>query len=212
MNTNTPNPGSGQYNGNSMIDMLRTQMMTMTMFSSMNGNKNSGGDGRGSTATDGLYGLLYIFLITQFIEFICKNAPVWIAFIVNYYKDKIKASKLANSFSDKINNTIQTKSSSIIVKLSINDADNIIGNVLDSNNVIVSSNNVIDNVIESSNNVIESSDNMNYNKYQSWDGSDNDMNYDKYPSWDGSKKTNKNEVNDIEKYFPTRDLSKYKNY
>ena len=160
MNTNTPNPGSGQYSGNSMIDMFRTQMMTMTMFSSINGNKNSGEDGRGSTATDGLYGLLYIFLITQFIEFICKNAPVWIAFIVNYYKYKIKASKLANSFSDKINNTIQTKSSSIIVKLSINDADNIIGNVLDSNNVIVSSNNVIDNVIESSNNVIESSDNV----------------------------------------------------
>jgi hypothetical protein len=51
---------------------------------------------------------------------------------------------------------------------------------------------------------------MNYNKYQSWDGSDNDMNYNKYPSLDDSKKINEYEVNDIEKYFPTRDLSKYK--
>jgi len=131
MNANMPHIASGgQYSGNSMIDMFRTQIMTMTMFSSINGNKNDESSGKGSTTTDGLYGLLYIFLITQFIEFICKNAPVWIAFIVNYYKNKVKTSKLANSLSNTINNKIQTKSSSIIVKLSVNDAENVIGQAL----------------------------------------------------------------------------------
>ena len=123
------NVNGGQYSGNNMIDIFRTQLMTMTMFSSMNGNKNTGTTSQ-SAAADGLYGLLYIFLITQFVDFICKNAPMWIAFIVKYYKDKVKTSKLANSLSNTINNKIQTKSSSIIVKLSINDAENVIGQAL----------------------------------------------------------------------------------
>ena len=125
----SPNVNGGQYSGNNMIDIFRTQLMTMTMFSSMNGNKNTGTTSQ-SAAADGLYGLLYIFLITQFVDFICKNAPMWIAFIVKYYKDKVKTSKLANSLSNTINNKIQTKSSSIIVKLSINDAENVIGQAL----------------------------------------------------------------------------------
>ena len=44
-----PNTSGGQYSGNNMIDMFRTQLMTMTMFSSMNGNKNTGTTGQVAT-------------------------------------------------------------------------------------------------------------------------------------------------------------------
>jgi len=124
---------SSSSGSNNMMDMFRSQLMTMTMFSSMNGNGNRHGTGTGtgtSTMTDGLYGILYIFLITQFVDFLCKNAPILLAQFMKYYKDKIKSSKLANSLSVTINNQVHIKSSSIIIKLSITDNENIIGQAL----------------------------------------------------------------------------------
>ncbi len=116
-------------NGNGMMDMFRSQLMTMTMFSTMNGNNKQSGGGS-STMTDSLYGMLYIFLITQFVDFLCKNVPHLIASIVKYYKNKINSSKLVNSLSVTINNQVHIKSSSIIIKLSITDNENIIGQAL----------------------------------------------------------------------------------
>ena len=98
--------------GNNFMDMFRSQMMTMTMVSSMTGN------------------LLYIFLITQLVDFLTKNLPIFIRLIFNYYKDKIKSSQLANSLSVTINNTVHIKCSSIIIKITVNDSDNIIGQSL----------------------------------------------------------------------------------
>jgi len=77
-------PTTGMHGGsgassNNMMDMFRSQLMTMTMFSSMNSNNGNNGkysgngthnSGSGSSAsnamTDSLYGMLYVFLITQF--------------------------------------------------------------------------------------------------------------------------------------------------
>lgn len=129
-------PTTQHSNGNGMMDMFRSQLMTMTMFSSMNGNNKQSGTGSGSsgssgnTMTDSLYGMLYIFLITQFVDFLCKNAPLLLAQIVKFYKHKINSSKLVNSLSVTINNQVHIKSSSIIIKLSITDNENIIGQAL----------------------------------------------------------------------------------
>ena len=132
-------PTMSTNGGNNMMDMFRSQLMTMTMFSSMNGNNKQGaGTGTGSNSSnsnsssmsDSLYGMLYIFLITQFVDFLCKNAPLLLASFINYYKNKIKSSKLANSLSVTINNQVHVKSASIIIKLSITDNDNIIGQAL----------------------------------------------------------------------------------
>ena len=113
--------------GNNFMDMFRSQMMTMTMVSSMTGNHKKGDS---SSTSDYLYGLLYIFLITQLVDFLTKNLPILIRLIFNYYKDKIKSSQLANSLSVTINNTVHIKCSSIIIKITVNDSDNIIGQSL----------------------------------------------------------------------------------
>lgn len=139
--TSIPNIQQGYgYNGqhmntptnSGMMDMFRSQLMTMTMFSSMNSNTNkqTTGSNSNSTMSDSLYGMLYIFLITQFVDFVFKNAPLVVAFLIKYYKDKINNSKFINSVTVKINNTVQTKSSSIIVKLNIADNENIMGQAL----------------------------------------------------------------------------------
>ena len=131
---------SGSGSSSNMMDMFRSQLMTMTMFSSMNGNNNKysgnsshtndGGGSGGGVMSDTIYGMMYVFLITQFMDFFCKNAPLLLSSIVKYYKDKIKSSKLANSLSVTINNQVHIKSSSIIIKLSITDNENIIGQAL----------------------------------------------------------------------------------
>ena len=101
--TVTPN------NGGNIMDLFLSQMMTMTMFSSM-----SGGNKKEGSTSDSLYGMLYILIITQLIDFLCKNLPIFVKFVINYYNDKLKSSQLVNSLSVTINNKIQIKSSSII--------------------------------------------------------------------------------------------------
>jgi hypothetical protein len=147
MNINaSPHMNHGHMNtNNGMMDMFRSQLMTMTMFSTINGNNMNGNTknsdtkhndtykqtgGNNSVMSDSLYGMLYIFLITQFVDFVCKNMPVLIAYLAKYYRDKINNSKFINSVTVNINNKIQTKSSSIIVKLNIADTENTMGQAL----------------------------------------------------------------------------------
>jgi hypothetical protein len=47
--------------GNGMMDMLKTQLMTMTMVSSMNGNEKTGN----------FFNVIYIFFATGVIDFLC---------------------------------------------------------------------------------------------------------------------------------------------
>ena len=56
-----------QMNGNNMMEMIKTQLMTFTMMKSMNGNDdNSGQD-------NGMLNMIYIFLATAVIDFISNQ-------------------------------------------------------------------------------------------------------------------------------------------
>ena len=60
---NIPHP---PQQGNGLMDMIKSQMITMTMMSSMNGNANS---------NQSVFALLYIFIITQVIEAFTRHMP-----------------------------------------------------------------------------------------------------------------------------------------
>ena len=67
------------YNGNSnnMMEMVKTQMMTMMMINSANGNSSGGGK-------SGIYDMMYIFIVTGIIDFICKQlGPSIITYLKN---------------------------------------------------------------------------------------------------------------------------------
>ena len=111
-------------NGN-MMDMLKTNLMTMTMMNSVNGNSNKDNNGN---SNNGLYGLIYIFIITGLIDLFCKTiVPNAIVIIKEYYNEKIKSSKLINII-DSNKNT--TKSASITIEINTSDHDNLIGQAL----------------------------------------------------------------------------------
>jgi hypothetical protein len=113
------------YNNGNMMDMLKTNLMTMTMMNSVNGNSTKDNNGN---SNNGLYGLIYIFIITGIIDLFCKTiVPNAIVIIKEYYNEKIKSSKLINII-DSSKNT--TKSASITIEINTSDHDNLIGQAL----------------------------------------------------------------------------------
>jgi hypothetical protein len=50
---------------NDIMNMLKTQMLTMTMVSSMNGTNSN----------QNIFGLFYVLIVTQVIDFLTKNIP-----------------------------------------------------------------------------------------------------------------------------------------
>lgn len=112
---------------NNMMEMLKTQMMAMTMMSSMKSSGNTG-----------IFNVLYIFLITGFIDFFCKTAaPTGFAMAKKYYFDKLSNNKLLDNIINKTEFDL-VKSASITIQVNIADHLNVIGQaVLDyiTNNV-----------------------------------------------------------------------------
>lgn len=123
MNTN-PGHHDGQSN---MMDLLKTQMMTMTMMSSVKSPGNTG-----------IFNVLYIFLITGFIDFFCKIiAPTGFAMAKKYYNDTWNKNTLINNLMKTPESNL-IKSASITIQVNIADHLNVIGQaVLDyiTNNV-----------------------------------------------------------------------------
>ena len=110
-----------QPNGN-MMDMLRQQLMTVAMVKSMNNS------GQGSN-DNSMFHILYIFIATTIIDFICKTAaPALVAKLKEYYKDKINATKIMSELS--MNKDSPVKSSSILIQIKISDHENIHGQAL----------------------------------------------------------------------------------
>lgn len=107
---------------NNMMEMLKTQMMAMTMMSSMNSSK--------STGNTGIFNVLYIFLITGFIDFFCKTvAPTGFALAKKYYNDTWNTNRLINNLI-KIPESDLIKSASITIQVNIADHLNVIGQAL----------------------------------------------------------------------------------
>jgi len=104
---------------NSMMDMLKTQMMAMTMMSSMNSSKSSG-----------IFNVLYVFLITGFIDFFCKTvAPAGFAFAKKYYDHNLNTNRLINNLMKTTESNL-IKSASITIQVNIADHLNILGQAL----------------------------------------------------------------------------------
>ena len=110
------------------MDMIKSQMITMTMMSSMNGNANS---------NQSVFALLYIFIITQVIEAFTRHMPAISKKIYDHYVEKISKADLLKEFSiEPAKNT--TKTASITILVNIADHENILGqSILDyiTNNV-----------------------------------------------------------------------------
>ena len=106
--------------GNGMMDMLKAQLMTMTMVSSMNGNEKTGN----------FFNVIYIFLATGVIDFLCKSIFPGVGIIVTkYYREQINANKLISEIitSDGKKNI---KTASITVLVNIADHENMFGQAL----------------------------------------------------------------------------------
>jgi ATP-dependent 26S proteasome regulatory subunit len=113
------------YNGNSnnMMEMIKAQMMTMTMVSSMNSN-NKNND-------NNFINVIYIFIITGVIDFICKTIfPELSKIILEYYQSKLKSSKIINNIITISDTKTKTKSASITILVKISDHENSIGQSL----------------------------------------------------------------------------------
>ena len=173
-------------NMNNMMEMIKAQMMTMTMVSSMNGN-NKNSDNKNND--NNFINVIYIFIITGVIDFICKTIfPEVSKIILEYYQSNLKSSKIINNIITISDIKTKTKSASITILVKISDHNKAIQKIKDTiekskpinetidniiktsehipetpDNVIETSNNVIEtsnNVIETSNNVIETPDNV----------------------------------------------------
>jgi ribosomal protein L9 len=108
---------------NNMMDMMKSQLMTVMMMKSMN---NNGEKGSGDNSTMNMF---YVFIITGLIDFICKTvAPSAINKLNEYYKNKLKNTKdlLQNMATSKDS----VKSSSITIQIKISDHENVYGQAL----------------------------------------------------------------------------------
>ena len=109
-------------NGGNMMDMLRSQLMTITMMKSMNNNSPNSPD-------NSMFNMLYIFIATAIIDFICKTAaPAAVAKIKEYYRDNLNAAKLITDLSTSKKDLV--KSSSITIQIKISDHENVFGQAL----------------------------------------------------------------------------------
>jgi hypothetical protein len=120
---------NGGMGGSGFADIIKSQMLTMTMISSMNGNNGN--------SNQNMFGLLYIFIITQVIDFLTKNVPGVAKKFYDHYLEKISKVEILKDFSTETSKNT-TKTASITILVNIADHENIMGqSILDyvTNNV-----------------------------------------------------------------------------
>jgi hypothetical protein len=109
--------------GNGMMEMLKSQLMTMTMISSMNGQEKT------HSQSGNYFNVIYIFLATGVIDFLCKSVLPGVCNIVTkYYREQIKSNKLMSKIVTSDGKNI--KSASITVLVNIADHENMFGQAL----------------------------------------------------------------------------------
>jgi len=126
--------GSNQagVSSNMMMESLKSNMMTMMMFQQMNGGGGGGRSSGGNTHKQDLFGMIYMFLATNFIEQVFKYLPLLIAFLQKFYMDKFATiqKELANSTVDLTDNKVKKKTASITITVNVNNPDNILGQAI----------------------------------------------------------------------------------
>jgi len=106
-----------------MMAMMKSQLMTVMMMKSMNSNEKE--QGRDTSTMN----MLYVFVITALIDFICKTlAPSAINKFNEYYKNKLK--NTTDLLQHMATSKDSIKSSSITIQIKISDHENIYGQAL----------------------------------------------------------------------------------
>ena len=145
-------------NMNNMMEMIKAQMMTMTMVSSMNGN-NKNSDNKNND--NNFINVIYIFIITGVIDFICKTIfPEVSKIILEYYQSNLKSSKIINNIITISDIKTKTKSASITILVKISDHNKAIQKIKDTIEKSKPINETIDNIIKTSEHIPETPDNV----------------------------------------------------
>lgn len=110
-----------QPQNNNIMEMMKSQLMTVMMMKSMNNNGEKGTD-------NSMMNMIYIFIVTGLIDFICKTlVPEVMNKVKEYYKTKINAKNLLQNMTTSKDSI---KSSSITIQIKISDHENIYGQAL----------------------------------------------------------------------------------
>jgi len=105
---------------NNMMDMMKSQLMTLMMMKSMN---------NGEKENNSSMNMLYVFILTGLIDFICKTvAPLAINKFNEYYKNKLK--NTTDLLQNMTTSKDSIKSSSITIQIKISDHENMYGQAL----------------------------------------------------------------------------------
>jgi len=129
MNIPTMPMGAPQMGGGAnMMESLKSNLMTMMMFKTMNGTPGEKGDKGGND----MIMMVYMFVVTQVIDFIMKKIPIVGEYAYKLYLQKfenIKQMSIA-SVKDIVDNTVKTKTASITVTIGTTDQENVVGQAL----------------------------------------------------------------------------------
>ena len=110
--------------GGNMMDFMKTQLMTMMMMKSMNSSHNSTQE-----TTSNIFYMIYAFMATALIDFICKTlAPEIITRINEYYTENKKKLIEIGPIASKQGDLVKT--SSITIQIRISDLTNTYGHAL----------------------------------------------------------------------------------
>jgi hypothetical protein len=125
------NQSPGIHRGGNIMDMMKSQIMTLTMMSSMNSGNNSNGSGN-SNSISGMFNMVYVFLITGIIDFTFNTIfPVFNKKIGDYYNKKLSENDIIAALIQK-DGLKKGKASSITIDVGVSDLENVLGqSVLD---------------------------------------------------------------------------------
>ncbi len=108
-----------QHQGNNIMDMAKSHMMTMLMMKSMDNNNINNNN-------NSIFNAVYMLIITQFVDFVIKYIPLIATF---FYKKYINFDKIQSNLETITNNTgnVCKVISSITITLKVTDPDNALG-------------------------------------------------------------------------------------
>lgn len=99
--------------GTNMMDFMKTQLMTMRMMKSMNSSQSGAQD-----TTSNIFYMIYVFMATALIDFICKTlAPEMIARMNEYYRENKKKLLEIGPISSKKGDPVKTSSITIQIRI-----------------------------------------------------------------------------------------------
>jgi hypothetical protein len=115
----------GGMNSNNMMESMKSNLMTMMMFQNMGTNGNGGKKG----GSNDMFSMVYVFMATQFVDFVFRNVPIVVNYFHKKYADKLDGIKreLENTTVDTTDKKVKKKTASITITVNVNNPDNILG-------------------------------------------------------------------------------------